>query len=229
MKKIYVLLFLFVVSCVNSQTLTSDEIVQKYISAIGGIEEVKKINQLTLIGKAESGGNIYELFAYEDVVEKYQFARVSGKDYNVRTYFDTKEGWTMQNGVKSALSKETLEQLIPNLEDGTYFYLSDLNIRGIKTELLGEENINGKDTYKIKFTRNGKDKNIQYFDKKTFYLVMLETPGINSIKIYYDDYKEVPGTKLTLPYYNEKGAIKGTTDKYEINVPLDPMLLFFDK
>ena len=101
--------------------------------------------------------------------------------------------------------------------------------RGIKTEQLGEERINGKDTYKIKFTRNGKDKNIQYFAKDTYYLVMVETPGINSIQILYDKYKNVPGTNLKLPYYNEKGGIMGTIEMYEINVPLNPMLLIFDK
>lgn len=229
MKKLYILILLVLTSNLFSQTLTSDEIVQKYIAAIGGIEEIKKIKQITIYGTAISGLNTYDLLAYEDAVEKYQFAHVSGIDYDVRTYFDTKTGWTLQNGVKSSLSKETLESLLPNIEDGTYFYLGDLESRGIKTELLGEERVNGKDTYKIKFTRNGKDKNIQYFDKDTYYLIMVETPGINSVQILYDKYKTVPGTNLKLPYYNEKGGIMGTIEMYEINVPLNPMLLIFDK
>ncbi|MBS1515798.1 MAG: hypothetical protein JSS63_12245 [Bacteroidetes bacterium] len=227
MKKLYSLIFLLFVSNLFPQTLTSDEIVQKYISAIGGIDEIKKINQLTLTGKAESGGVIYDLLAYEDAVEKCQFAKVTGPGYSVKTYFDAKEGWTKQNGTKSGFSKETLESLLPNLEDGTYFYLADMNSRGIKTELLGEEKINGKDAYKIKFTRNGSEKNIQYFDKNTFYLLMIETPGINAMKIYYDNYKEVLGTKLVLPFYNEKGGINGVIEKYEINVPLNTALIYF--
>ncbi len=229
MKKIYIVILLVLTSNLFSQTLTSDEIVQKYISAIGGIDEIKKIKQITIYGTAISGLNTYDLLAYEDTVEKYQFAHVSGIDYDVRTYYDTKTGWTLQNGVKSSLSKQTLESLLPNIEDGTYFYLGDMESRGIKTELLGEERINGKDTYKIKFTRNGKDKNIQYFDKDTYYLIMVETPGINSVQILYDKYKTVPGTNLKLPYYNEKGGIMGTIEMYEINVPLNPMLLIFDK
>ena len=229
MKKIYIVILLVLTSNLFSQTLTSDEIVQKYIAAIGGIEEIKKIKQITIYGTAISGLNTYDLLAYEDAVEKYQFAHVSGIDYDVRTYFDTKTGWTLQNGVKSSLSKETVESLLPNIEDGTYFYLGDMESRGIKTELLGEERVNGKDTYKIKFTRNGKDKNIQYFDKDTYYLIMVETPGINSVQILYDKYKTVLGTNLKLPYYNEKGGIMGTIEMYEINVPLNPMLLIFDK
>lgn len=221
MKKFFTLLFLLLVSGGYSQSLTSDEIIQNYIAAIGGIDEIKKINQLTLTGKALSGENTYNLLAYEDAVEKYQFAQVSGINYDVKTYFDAKTGWTVQNGVKSSLSKETLESLLPNIEDGTYFYLGDMESRGIKTELLGEEKINGKNAYKIKFTRNGKDKNIQYFDKDTYYLLMVETPGINSVKIYYDDYKNVPGTNLKFPYYNEKGGIKGFVNEYKINVPMD--------
>lgn len=229
MKKFYIVVLLVFTSNLFSQSLTSDVIVQNYITAIGGIDEIRKINQLTMTGKAVSGENTYDLLAYEDALEKYQFAHVNGDNYDVKTYFDTKAGWTVQNGVKSSLSQETIQQLQPNIEDGTYFYLGDMESRGIKTELLGEEKINGKNAYKIKFTRNGKDKNIQYFDKDTYYLLMVETPGINSVKIYYDDYKNVPGTNLKFPYYNEKGGIKGTVDKYEINVPLNPMLLIFDK
>lgn len=229
MKKIYIVILLVFTSNLFSQTLTSDEIIQKYISAIGGIDEIKKIKQITIYGTAISGLNTYDLLAYEDAVEKYQFAHVSGIDYDVRTYFDTKTGWTLQNGVKSDISGATLQQLIPNIEDGTYFYLGDMESRGIKTELLGEERVNGRDTYKIKFIRNGKDKNIQYFDKDSYYLIVVETPGINSIQILYDKYKTVPGTNLKLPYYNEKGGIMGSIDKYEINVPLNPMLLIFDK
>ena len=123
MKKIYIVILLVLTSNLFSQTLTSDEIVQKYIAAIGGIEEIKKIKQITIYGTAISGLNTYDLLAYEDAVEKYQFAHVSGIDYDVRTYYDTKTGWTLQNGVKSSLSKETLESLLPNNEDGTYFYL----------------------------------------------------------------------------------------------------------
>lgn len=207
-----------------AQSLTSDEIVQKYIAAIGGVDELKKMQQLTMTGLANSGGNAYDLLAYEDFENKLQFAHVSGTGYDVKTYFDAKDGWTIQNGTKSTLSAETLKDYQQIIEDGTYFYLTDLESRGIKTELIGEEKINGKDAYKIKFTRNGKDKNYQYFDKETFYLLKLETPSVNTIEIYYANYKKVPGTNLILPYYNEKGGIKAIVYKYEINVPLDSSL-----
>jgi outer membrane lipoprotein-sorting protein len=231
MKKIYILFCLLVFSASLSfaQTLTSDEIVQKYIAAIGGIDELKKMNQLTLTGLANSGGNAYDLFAYEDFAGKFQYAHVSGPGYDVKTYYDTKQGWTIQNGSKSSLSSETLEQFQPMIEDGTYFYLADMEGRGIKTELMGEAKVNDKDTYKVKFTRNGKDKNIQYFDKETFYLLKMETPSVYGIEIYYSNYKEVPGTKLVFPYYNEKGGIKAIVYKYEINMPIDSNALILDK
>lgn len=222
MKKIYILIFLLAASSVFSQTLTSGEIIKRYISAIGGIDEIKNIKQLTLIGKAESGGVIYDLLAYEDAVAKYQFAKVTGPNYDMRTYNDTKEGWVIYNGNKTNFTSEALERVQPMIEDGTYFYLADLESRGIKTELLGEETVKGRETYKIKFTRNGKDKNIQYFDKSTFYMLKLET---DSVEIYYDNYKEVPGTKLVLPYYNEKGNIKAAIDKYQINIELSSPII----
>ena len=229
MKKIFLLIVLALFSNSFSQALTSDEIVQKYISALGGLEEIKKMNQLSLYGKAVSGGNTYQLFAYEDAAEKYQYASVTGDNYDVKTYYDLNLGWTIQNGVKQTISPETIKILNPNIEDGTYFYLADMEKNAIKTELLGEAKVNGKDAYKVKFTRNGADKNIQYFDKETFYLVKVETTGFPVIEITYGDYKQVPGTNLTLPYYNEKGGIQGTIEKYEINVPQDRLKLILEK
>ena len=221
---------MLLVSAAYSQTLTSDEIVNKYINAIGGISELKKINQISLTGKAVIMGHVTaDINYYEDAVQKCMFSIVGGEGISAKNYYDMTGGWVSQNGAKEDVAPEQMNTLKITVEDGTYFYLGDMESRGIKTELLGEERINGKDTYKIKFTRNGKDKNIQYFDKDTYYLIMVETPGINSVQILYDKYKTVPGTNLKLPYYNEKGGIMGTIEMYEINVPLNPMLLIFDK
>jgi len=230
MKKIFIYVFLLIASAGFSQALSSDEIIQKYISAIGGTDELKKMKQITMYGKAESGGNIYEITAYEDRVENYQFAVVSGTGYEVRTYFDLKGGWLMQNGVKQDIDQATYQKVKMTVEDGTYFYLADMESSGVKTELLGEENIDGMETYKVKLTRNGENKSIQYFDKKTFYLIrLLSTATGPEIIVNYSDYKSVPGTGLVLPYKMTKGGINSVIDKYEINVPLDPSRLILDK
>ncbi len=232
MKKIYLLFCLLVFSANVSfaQSLTSDEIVQKYIDAIGGIDELKKMKQITLIGKADVMGQNSDLLAYEDSEEKYQFARVNGEGFDIKTYFDMKGGWIMQNGIKQEVTGEQHEKLKTTIADGTYFYLTDMESRGIKTELLGEENIEGTDTYKIKFTR-GDTKSIKYFSKETFYLIRVQSQSTNGTEIIlnYSDYRQVPETKLIMPYITDKGPIKGTVEKYEINVPLNPMLLLFDK
>ncbi len=232
MKKIYIIISFLILSVSASfaQTLTSDEIVQKYITAIGGVDELKKMKQITLTGKATVMGQVAEMLAYEDAEEKYQYAHVSGEGFDVISYFDMKSGWMKQNGVKEDATAEQLEKLKTTIEDGTYFYLTDMEKRGIKTELIGEENIDGIDCYKVKFTR-GDTKNFKYFAKDTFYLMKAEvmTSKGNQIILNYSDYREVPNTKLKLPYVTERGPIKGTVDKYEINVPLNPMLLIFDK
>jgi outer membrane lipoprotein-sorting protein len=232
MKKIYTLLLLLVFSSAFSQSLTSDEIIQKYIAAIGGIDELNKVKQITLTGKAVIMGHMTaDMLAYEDAEEKYQFAHVSGEGFDVKSYFDLKGGWIMQNGVKEEATQEQLAKLKNMVEDGTYFYLTDMTGRGIKTEYMGDEKVDGVDCYIIKFTKNGEEKNISFFAKDTFYLVKVSsfTSKGNPVELTYSDYREVPGTKLKLPYVTEKGPMKGTVDKYEINVPLNPMLLIFDK
>lgn len=223
---------MLLVSGAYSQTLTSDEIVNKYINSIGGISELKKINQISLSGKAVIMGHVTaDILYYEDAVQKCMFSLVSGEGISAKNYYDMKSGWVAQNGAKEEVTPEQMEILKITVEDGTYFYLSDMEGKGIKTELLGEENINGKDCYKIKFTRKGLDKNIQYIDKSSYFVLRVESISSkgNLIVVNNSDYMEVPGTKLILPYVIERGPLKGTVDKYEINAALEPQIILGSK
>ncbi len=219
---------MLLVSAAYSQTLTSDEIVHKYINAIGGISELKKINQISLTGKAVIMGHVTaDINYYEDAVQKCMFSIVGGEGISAKNYYDMTGGWVSQNGAKEDVAPEQMNTLKITVEDGTYFYLADMEGKGIKTELLGEEKIDGRDCYKIKFTHKGTDKNVQYIDKESFYAVRVESISSkgNLIIVNNSDYREVPGTKLILPYSIERGPLKGTVDKYEINVPLDPKII----
>ena len=184
MKKIYTLIFWslifsFQFSSLYSQTLTSDEIVNKYINAIGGADELKKIKQFCFTGKAVLMGHVEgSITFYEDSDAKCMFSLISGEGFNVKSYFDMNKGWTMQNDVKEEATSGQMEKLKITVEDGTLFYLGDFQSRGIKTELLGEEKIDNNDCYKIKFTRNGKEKNVQYIDKKTFLVLSKALSGV---------------------------------------------------
>ncbi len=216
------------VSAAYSQTLTSDEIVNKYINAIGGASELKKINQVSLTGKALIMGHVTaDINYYQDAVQKCMFSIVSGEGISAQNYYDMTSGWISQNGAKEEVTLEQMNTLKITVEDGTYFYLADMEGKGIKTELLGEEKIDGRDCYKIKFTHKGTDKNVQYIDKESFYAVRVESISSkgNLIIVNNSDYREVPGTKLILPYSIERGPLKGAVDKYEINVPLDPKII----
>lgn len=233
MKKIYALLvFLFIGSNLFSQTLTSDEIVNKYVNAIGGAAELKKIKQISFSGKATIMGHVTaDILYYEDAVKKCMFSLVSGEGISAKNYYDTKSGWASQNGNKEDVTEDQMKILKTTVEDGTYFYLSDMEGNGIKTELLGEENIDGRDCYKIKFTHNGTDKNVQYIDKSSFYVVRVESISSkgNLITVNNSDYKEVPGTKLILPYTIERGPLKAVVDKYEINISQEPQIILGSK
>ncbi|MBS1493988.1 MAG: hypothetical protein JST55_10775 [Bacteroidetes bacterium] len=232
MKKIYTLLCLFLFSSAFSQTLTSDEIVQKYISAIGGTSELKKINQLSITGKAVIMGHVTaDVIFYEDAVQKCMFSLVTGEGFSAANYYDMTAGWVSQNGAKEDITPEQMNTIKITVEDGTYFYLADMEGKGIKTEVLGEEKIDGKDCYKVKFTHKGTDKNTQYIDKNTFYPIRVESISSkgNLIIVNNTDFKEVPGTKLILPYGIERGPLKCTIDKYEINMPVEPKIVLGNK
>ncbi len=211
---------------------TADEIIGKYVKAIGGIEKIQAIKSIRWTGKFIGGGGFEAVVGIESkrpnlVRQEFIIQGLTG----VNAY-DGKTGWKIEpwQGKKDVetLSEEEMKDILDSADfDGP---LIDYAQKGHKAEYLGVEQIEGSDTYKLKLTKANGDVVFYYLDTDYFVPLKTETKRIiRGAEIEFEqgfgDYKEVNG--VYFPFSIENG-VKGNPNtskivfsKAEANVTLD--------
>jgi outer membrane lipoprotein-sorting protein len=204
---------------------TADNILEKYVSALGGASAMKKINSRAMKGTILVGGNETPI----DVIAKAPNKRITiTHNANGESFvaFDGTSGWLGNTG-RPARETTAAESEAAGLDAD--FYLG-LRLKEIFAQLrVGRpEEIGGIECDQLIGTRPGRPPVRLYFDKKSGLLQRqvryTETPlGRNPTQIDYADYREVEGVKMpfrwTLARPNGRFTIQITDVK--INVPVE--------
>jgi hypothetical protein len=211
---------------------TTDEIIAKYVSAMGGMDKIKAVQTLRRSGKYVGGGGFEAAVTQENkrsnqVREEFLLQDLVG----IKAY-DGKTGWKVEpwEGKKDpeALGEEELKSIVEDADfDGP---LIDYRQKGYRVELTGSDEIEGTDVYKLKVTYpNG---TVQYYDidKDTYVPIKIETKRmVRGAQREYEttvgDYNQVAGWYLPYSYEtNVKGSSDKSQvlyDKIEANVPIE--------
>jgi photosynthetic reaction center cytochrome c subunit len=177
---------------------TADEIVAKYIAAVGGADAMKKITSRVEKGTILAGGNQTPI----EVITKAPNQRISvthnpnGESF---TAFDGTAGWMGSTG-RPAREMTTPESGAAGLD--AEFYLA-LRLKEIFPQLRRgrPEEISGAMCELLIGTSPGRPPVRLYFDQKTGLLMRMvryaDTPvGRNPTQIDYADYRDVDGVKI---------------------------------
>lgn len=220
-------------SASGAQTrLTADDIIARYVKTVGGAEKIQSIKTLRRIGKF-TGDDGFEAVVIEEstrpnkVREEFSLQGMTG----VNAY-DGSSGWKIDpfGGKKDpeSLSEEELRSII---EDSDFDEpLINYREKGNKVELMGMDQIEGTDVYKLKVTLKSGDTRYYYMDTDSYVPIKYETKRIirgtpQESETTLGDYKQVGG--WFLPFSMEtrqkgsSGSQKITFDKIEFNVPID--------
>jgi len=221
------------VLCAGSATAqTADELVTKYVKAIGGAERISAIKTLRRTGKYIGGGGFEA-----PIVEENKRPNMVRQDFTIQgltgtTAYDGTVGWKIQpwEGKKDpeSLEEEEMKSIVEDSDfDGP---LVNYKQKGNKIEYLGLDPVDGTDAYKLKVTLASGDTRIYYLD--TDYYVPIKIDVRRTVRgaereyeITLGDYKEVSGWYQ--PFSIETN-VKGSTntqkvayEKIEANVPID--------
>jgi photosynthetic reaction center cytochrome c subunit len=203
----------------------AEQIVEKYITALGGADAIKKTTSRVMKGSILAGGNETPI----EVITKAPNKRVSithnpnGESF---TAFDGTSGWLGSTG-RPARDMSSAESDAAGLD--AEFYLGP-RLKEIFQQLRPgrPEVIDGLECAQIIGTRPNRPPVRFYFDSKTGLLQRVvrygETPlGRNPTQIDYADYREVDGVRIpfrwTLARPNGRFTIQITEVK--TNVPVD--------
>ncbi|MBC7921772.1 MAG: insulinase family protein [Ferruginibacter sp.] len=178
--------------------LTADQVIDAYVKAIGGKENLAKVQDVTRNMTASIQGMELTAVQQQKVPNKYRMAiSMQGSEAFNMTSNGTKAAMS-QMGNRQELQDKTLEAAKVQSTLFAELYYDQL---GVKRSLAGVEKLGGGDAYKLELTMPGGDKVIDYFDSATGLKVRQVTStdspqGAVTQTTDYGDYREVNGVKF---------------------------------
>ena len=208
-------------------SLTVSQIIDRNVTAKGGLQAWRAVQTMTFTGKMEAGGKSKAQLPF--VLEKKRPRKtrvelVFKNDTAVQVY-DGTNGWKL----RPYLGRKTVEPYSPEELKATGFEseldgpLVDYAAKGNKVELEGVEKVENHDAYRLKVTMKGGQMQHIWLDGETFLEVKVEgTPRrmdnkMRPVSIYLRDYKLVSGLKV--PYIIET-AVEGNKDTHKMFIDI---------
>jgi photosynthetic reaction center cytochrome c subunit len=206
---------------------TADQILNKYLAAVGGADALKKIKSRVQRGTIDAMGMEYPIEVYSEAPDK-RVSITHPQGGSSVTAFNGEVGWL---SIRDGFHKMTApEQEAARLDAELYF---PARVRELYKEfhVLPGEELNGQATYVVSATAAGRPPLRLYFDQETGLLLRqlryAETPlGRNPTQIEYSDYRETGGVKI--PYRwtlaRPNGAFTIKVEQVQQNVAVDEKL-----
>ena len=217
----------------SAQTL--DEVLAKHYEAEGGLTKLRALNTVRMSGKMTFGPGMEA-----PVVMEKARPNKSRMDFTVQGMtgtqaYDGKSGWMLMPFGGKKDPEPMPEEMVKQMEEDADFDgpLIDWKAKGHTIELLGKEETEGAEAYKLKVTLKTGSVSTYYIDADNYLIIKTESKrrmrgtevdGESSI----GDYKTVDG--YVFPFAMEMGAKGGTQkqkltfEKIEVNPALDAKL-----
>ena len=240
MKKMLILFsaLLFIAGLSTLQAQTAEEIVDNYLEAIGGKEQLSAVSSTKMTAKAKAQGMELPITMYQKPPGMMRMDMVfQGKEVT-QMAFNGEEGWstnfmTMEAEKWDAEQSEVMKSDMDFLN--AFLQYSD---KGYSVALEGEEEVEGTACFKVKLTKkpvvvDGKEEenfSYYYFDKEAFVPIMQEEYAKSgpmkgqASQTYFSDYQEVEG--LYFPFniaqkFQGQTVFDLTVEKIELNAAVE--------
>jgi hypothetical protein len=208
-------------------TPTADQLLDRYVEAIGGRAAWKKLNSRITTGTIDIPQmNLSGTIEIREKAPNHLLATIVIAGASFRQGFDGTIGWTddPQNG----LHEESGAELEDTRRDADFYHPLDLHSLYSKFTLTGSEKIGDHEAYVVEATRPGADPDKLYFDTKTGLVLRLSTrhhtaDGVTSFQEDLEDYREVDGVRLPFTVHQRTSDSSFTIKFTEVhqNVELD--------
>jgi len=205
--------------------LTAAQIVERNISARGGLQAWRTVKTMSMSGKLDAGGKQKVQLPFVLEMERNRKTRLE-LQFNGQTavqVYDGTNGWKL----RPFLNRRDVEPYTPDelkaasLQADIDGPLVDYVAKGTKVQLEGIQSVEGHDAFNLKLTlKTGQVQHI-WVDAQTFLDVKIEgTPRrldgrFHPVATYLRDYRSVNG--LMIPYVNET-AVDGVKQTEKIQV-----------
>jgi predicted Zn-dependent peptidase len=205
--------------------LTAMNVMSSYIGAVGGKDNLMKVNTMTTKADVTIAGAPFKPVATVKMKmpNKSSFsikANMGGQEMVLmKRNFSGEKGYMEQQGQTIMMTDEEINEakLIEGIFDELYFTDDEI-------ELVSINSIDNEDVYKIKVTKNEKT-SFRYYNVKSGLLISVEEQDESkniSSTTKYGDYRDVDG--IMIPFYLEQNAggqnLEFVTTEVKINEDL---------
>ena len=162
MKKILFAILSFAFASAHAQT--ADDIIQKYAKAMGGLSAFNAIKTMKMKGTVTTQGMDLPLTA-QIINGKAVRNDVEVMGQSVINSYKDGKGWKINPFAGAPTATDMTPEELVDFKSQTMIsnQLMDYKARGHKVELLGQEDVEGVKTYKIKLTNKDDNKVTTYF------------------------------------------------------------------
>ena len=203
----------------------ADQLLDKYLSAIGGAEALQKVTSRVQKGTLTAfGGQHFSVDVYSKAPDKRLSVMHLANGDSV-TAFDGKQGWLSVPGRVHMMSP--VENAAASMDADLYFPLHVKTLYKAFRVDAGEK-IDGRETYFVMGRNPGQPPINLYFDKESGLLLRLirfaETPlGRNPTQIDFADYRDASGLKVPFRWTITRPGNQFTirVEQLQQNVPVD--------
>jgi outer membrane lipoprotein-sorting protein len=228
--KLFSLTFTIFILITSAYSQTVDEIIAQMQKA-NGYDNLKNVQSWKIIGDQTAMGMSMPFTQYIKNPNLFRYEQEIMGSKIIMAY-DGNEGW-MLNPMSGTETQPISPEQLDKLKNQKYMLqgpLSDYKARGIKIELVGKDNVDGKDTYK--FNLNDKDAMSQlWVDASTYLPLKFHTSTAQMGKsietdIFFKEYKNFSGVMMPAVVDMNAGGFNATTvfSSIDFNTPMDDSL-----
>ncbi len=234
--KMSMALLLAAISFSGIQAQTADEIVNKYIDALGGKDKLQQVKTVYMENTSSAMGN--EGPSTINLVTGVGFKIVS--DFNGQSVIiavTNKGGWQVNPfqgaSAPTPMPDEMLKQSKGRLDP--FGALNNYASKGNKVELQGRDG----NAFKLKVTSADSIETTIYVDTTTYYITKVVSTAqmmgqTMEVTTTFSNYKKVDPAGVFFPYsyeisYGGQFSITTTVNKIEVNKTIDPTIFDMPK
>lgn len=226
MKRLFLSL-LVLASAFTVKAQTADEVIAKHIAAIGGADNWKKVNSMKMEGVLQVQGtdvNVTVTILHgKGMRQDISVMGMTGYEIVTPT-----EGWDFMpfqgQTEPEAKTPEELAEAQDQLD--AQGELIDYAAKGHKVELIGKEDVEGTECFKLKVTKKGGSVSTLFIDPKNFYIIQAKSVQKANgqemeVTTSFSNYEKLPegivvAKSMTLPFGEmniSKVTVNGAVDE----------------
>ena len=209
---------------------SADDVISRYVKAIGGMEKLKAAKSRRMQGKFVMGGGQMEAPTTLEIERpnkfrvEFTFQGVTGTQA-----YDGKIGWFVMPFTGKSDPEKMAPDDLKEVEDQSDIDgpLIDYKDKGHKVEMAGKEDSDGAPAYKLKVTKKSGDVESYFIDAEQYMLVKVKgSRSVQGTEVDFEqifsNYKPVEGVLIAHAIETRGGPMGGgmtmTFDKIETNV-----------